>query len=129
MCLGSDLSRGTATVDSVVPGFSAGWRISGLIVFGPTRAYCGGSQALPWAPGVCVSVLDAKKPLHTRPMVAKRSFSSFTPASAPHPTFRAGKPVLLLEGVSMLYSSVGLNSTVELSETAHIFFQIVELSG
>ena len=71
---------------SAVPGFSAGWRISGLIAFGSTGAYCGGSQALLWAAGVCLSVLDAKKPLHTRPMVAKRSFSSFTPASAPHPT-------------------------------------------
>ena len=32
-------------------------------------------------------------------------------------------------GVRPVYSSVGLNSTVELSETAHIFFPIMELSG
>ena len=73
-----------------VPGFSAGGRISGLIAFGPTRAYCGGSQALLRVPGVCLSVLDAKKPLQTRPMVAKPYFSCFIPASAPHPTHVLG---------------------------------------
>ena len=85
-----------------VPGSIAGCRISGLITFGPTRAYCGGSHAVLGAPGVCLSVLEAKTPLHTRPTVSKRSLSCFALASAPHPSSSAFVLQLRLSQMKLL---------------------------
>ena len=84
----ADNKRGMIPKDTTcaVPGFSLGWRRTGLIAFGAPRVYCGGSHAILWVPGVCLSVLEAKKRLHACRTVAKHCFSRFTHTSAQQPT-------------------------------------------